>query len=460
MRSELARRRFLQSLSLGAAAPLLLPTLDRICMAADGELPPLRFLFVVEGNGLPPLQVVPKNMPFRQRQERNSFASWRIDDATLPIGMEPIDAYKDRLTIVQGLSGRMCSGGHSSDHGTLGAYHANQGRSIKGATVDGLLGQHFPSIFNNVVLGVSSRKKQIDFNLSASGPGKSIATIYDPIVAYQRLFGSVADGDGRNEFSARQNLLDHVRGKIKQVQSELGTLEKDKLDAYLHAVESMRRRSQRLLTAGDRLQEIIPHTDDKYTSSGAVDRLDAHFEMATTALIGGLTNCVTISSGVGMNNFQITFKGLGITKDKHVIGHSIGNKNENSEGQGWGESERIRAYHFGLIARTLDALSEVKEGNGTMADRTVVVYLSDAAELHHSRCFEWPMVVLGNANGRLKQGGLYVEYPDYGMTGHRTINCMFNTLLHVSGLFVDDFGQHDPMLQKAMHFGPLTEIMT
>ncbi len=34
-----------------------------------------------------------------------------------------------------------------------------------------------------------------------------------------------------------------------------------------------------------------------------------------------------------------------------------------------------------------------------MMDNTVILYLSDSAENHHSSCFDWPMVMIGNRAG-------------------------------------------------------------
>ena len=107
----------------------------------------------------------------------------------------------------------------------------------------------------------------------------------------------------------------------------------------------------------------------------------------------------------------------------------------------------------------MDALAKVPEGNGTMLDRIVIVYLSDGAETHHSRCFEWPMVVLGNAGGRFKPGGRYLEFPDYGVPGHRTMNTLFNTFLHAAEIPRDDFGSLDPNIDEAMHRGPLADLL-
>ncbi|GAG96604.1 unnamed protein product, partial [marine sediment metagenome] len=279
----------------------------------EGGMPPLRFLFVVEGNSLPPMQIHPEGIPFVPREKRIRFVDHSLANTTFPTALKPVEAYRDRLTIVQGLSGRMCSGGHSSDHGALGAYHANQGRNIQGPTIDGLLGQVNPGIFENVVLGISSSPdKAIDFNCSASAAGRSLATIMHPEIAYNRLFGSVAKGQARNSFTARRNLLQHMQQDIRRVRDELGAIEREKLDAYLSAFETLGTKSGRLIEVRKDLQRVAPRATDKYQSEVETDRLDAHFEMATAAMIGGLTQCATIASGVGFPHFSITFNGLGI----------------------------------------------------------------------------------------------------------------------------------------------------
>lgn len=451
------RRQFLRRLSLGASAPVLAPLLKQIALGAEGRTPPIRFLFVVEGNSLPPKQVHPVDLPFVERELRKRFLNQSLRARKLPPSLLPIQAWQDRLTVIQGLSGRMCSGGHSSDHGALGAYHANQGRNIQGPTIDGLLGKMHPGIFENIVLGISSSAdKAVDFNCSAAESGRSLATIMHPHIAYHRLFGSVAKGRARDSFNARRNLLHYMQQDIKRVRQEIGAVDREKLDAYLHAFESLGSKTQKLLAARAELQKVAPRPADKYESAVETDRLDAHFELATAALIGGLTNTATIASGVGFPNFSITFAGLGIDQAKHGIGHGLYNADDRSA---WEFSEKIRAFHFSLIARTMKALEKIPEGDGTMLDRTVIVYLSDGAETHHSRCFEWPFVVIGNAGGRLKSNGRYVQFPNYGRPGHQTINTLFNTLLHAAGTPRDDFGFLDPNLDEEMHRGPIQSLL-
>jgi hypothetical protein len=94
-----------------------------------------------------------------------------------------------------------------------------------------------------------------------------------------------------------------------------------------------------------------------------------------------------------------------------------------------------------------------------MLDNTVIVYLSDGAEGHHSRCWEWPMVVIGDMGGKLKTGR-YVDYPGYGRKGHRTTANMYLTLLHLAGAKRDNFGTPDPNLKDLDQTGPLGELLT
>jgi hypothetical protein len=451
------RRNVLKGFSLGAGTLLLQPFVERMARAADGELPPTRFLFVVEGNGLPPQQIHPEGLPWLKRESREKLAVHALGEAKLPPALAPIEPFRDRLAIIQGLSGRMCTGGHSSDHGALGAYYANTGRNIVGPTIDGLLGRTFPGIFSNVVLGIAADAEQsVIFNCSADAPGRSLPTICRPDIAYGRLFGSVAEGAAKAGFSARRNLLDYMQADVRRTRDRLGSVDREKFDALLGAYENLSQTSQRLVEVRDRLRTVAPPLTDKYSSAVETDRLDAHFELAAAAMIGGLTNVATIASGVGFTHFNILFEGLGIELQKHQIGHLLYNEDD---GTGWELSQKIRAFHFGLIARFMQKLQSVPEGDGTMLDNTVIVYLSDAAETHHSRCFEWPMVVLGGARGKLKTGGRYIVHPDYGKPNHRTINTVYNSLLHAAGVSRDDFGGPDPNLEEAHYRGPLAELL-
>lgn len=457
---SLSRRDVIKSFSVGAGSLVLAPVLRQIeAQAAASSKKLLRFVFVVEGNGLPWQQVIPATIKRGKNDRERQKQVVSLADHELPTALKPIDTWKDRLTVVTGLSGRVCGGGHSNNFGALGVYNCDGGVGnsgmAKAETIDVALGKRLGGIFPHVGLGMIEQEQSVVYNCSAWDKGKPMPTTCSPEVAYGNLFGSVAGGSAKQEFLARTNVLDFLLDDIKRLEKIVAGPERQKLEAHIASYEAMRDRQSRLNEIENTLREQGPVVSDKYKSAVETDRLDAQFDIGTAALIGGLTNCLTLASGVGDPYFGVKFTGLGINFGKHGIGHG-GSYN----GMTWDQmGTKIRGFHFELIARMMKKLQAVPEGNGTMLDSTVIVYLSDAAEGHHSRCWEWPMVVIGNAGGRLN-GGQYVEYPYWGLPGHREIGNLYATLLHLAGDQRDYFGARDPMLKdEAMGNGPLPELL-
>ena len=422
---------------------------------ADGQQPqPRRVVFVLEGNGLNPHQVMPEGLTRPRQNDRTELRNTSLADHNLPRALQPLQPFKNRMCIIQGLSGRVCGGGHSNNFGALGVYSGKAGPA--GETIDLALARRNPGIFPHIGLGISDKPEHsIIYNCSARGAGQAMPTQCRPDLAYNALFGSVAGGNARQQFNAQRNLLDFMANDVRRLENSLAGPEREQLQSYLQAYEAMGARQGRLLEIEDSLRRHAPQMNNKYTSETETDRLDAHFELASAALISGLTNNVTIASGVGDPYFSVKFRGLGIEIGKHGIGHG-GSYN----GQTWDQlSTTIRRFHMQLIARLATQLQAVREGNGTMLDNTLIVYMSDAAEGHHSRCWEWPFVLIGNLGGRLRTDGRYLEYPYYGRTNHRTIANLYTTFLHAAGDERDLFGTADPVLRDLDQNGPLQELL-
>ena len=466
-----SRRKFLSTSGATAGGLLLAPILSQIKAQAAGTKLPPRFVFLVEGNGLEPPHVTPigykrPNVQVGKPKVPNMQGVTEMVDESLvgkelPESLHPIQAWQDRLTVVNGLSGRIAGGGHSNDFGALGAYNCGSGVGnsgmAAGETIDVALGKKLGGIFPHFGLGISDRAEHdVIYNCSAWGKGQPTPTICQPMTAYGALFGSVAGGNSKAEFNAKTNLLDFLRSDVKRLHGQVSGAERDKLQAHLKGYEDMSNRQSRLGEIEGTLRRVAPEVTDKFKSEVESDRLDAQFDLAAAALIGGLTHSITIASGVGNPYFSVKFTGLGIDIGKHSIGHG-GSFKDMSPGQ---LKVKIHKFHFQLMADLMKKLEGVPEGDGTMLDNTVIVYLSDAAEAHHSRCGQWPFVLIPGKNTGLR-GGRYLDFPHYMQDGHREIGNLYTTLLHTVGERREYFGVRDAMLKGAARGdGPLEALLS
>ncbi|MEK0446005.1 MAG: hypothetical protein RLZZ399_1326 [Verrucomicrobiota bacterium] len=456
------RRSLLKNISLGAGSVLLSPVLGRLHAYADGRpVTAKRFVFVIESNGLPPDHIAPVGTHRRHRPQapmtgESPLIDLPLAEQTLPLPLQALEPFKSRMTLVNGLSSRICPGGHSSNFATLACRPVPTGSSnAVGETIDWALSRGLPATFPHVGLGIAmSPEKGIIYNCTASGVGQKQPTICKPDIAYANLFGSVAKGAAQEAFRAHTNLLDFMTEEVRRVERNLSGPEREQMGSYLGALETLHNRQSRIHEAKHILREKAPTFTNKYTSDVETDRLEAHFDLGAAALISGLTNVVTISSGVGDADIYMKFRGLGINVDKHQIGHGASYEGKNADEL----AMIIRHFHVAQVAGLIRKLESVPEGNGTMMDNTVVVYMSDGAEAHHSRCWEWPMVVIGNAGGRLR-AGRYLDYPGYGQRGHRTLANLYMTFLHAAGMPCERFGMPDPVLADFDQKGPLAELI-
>ena len=480
--NSLSRRHLLKRSALipaGASlSPLLAPFVQRAAAEADGLPAPQRVVFVIKSSGLTPAELVPKQMTdervsvgeanspgpnYRQALSLNqsdTLIDRPLTNLTLHNSMGSLEAWKDRLTIVQGLSGKMCRGGHSSWFGAMGCYRAggeHDSGKIQGPTIDGLLAKHMPGIFSH--LGLSTRGRLMGGTsiedgvvypgLSAFARNRQIPYQATPMTAYKELF-SVAATNNDDLINNRLDgtLLDFLVDDIRRLKTNLASREKEKLEVYLDGFETLRERRRRLKGVEAQVRRIAPEVSDIFTSTVETDRIAAHFKIATAALIAGLTNVVAIRPD-GLGTF---YSGLGVDKGVHGLGHGEGS-------DPIGHRRNIRTFHFEQIAMMAEKLAATPEGDGSMLDNTLIVYFSDAGEKHHASSTQWPFVTLGGLGGRFKSSGRYLQFPHYQNDGHRTIANFHVTLANAVGLNIETLGQLDMNLDESIQRGPLPELL-
>lgn len=461
------RRQFLKTTSLASSSLLLQPMLQRFKLEAAGiqrSKMPQRFVFVMKSSGIIPERLEPPTLK-AAIDDKSSMVNESLVGHELPATLKPLEPFKDQVSIIQGLSGKMCRPGHSSWFGAMGVYKTggehNSGVLLR-ATADAELARLFPSPFQHVGLALRGKvmSKEIEGTLypgiTAVAPGRELPFQASPDVAYQQLFGSVLSADKRAQmqYDLKSNLLDFMVRDIGNLNQTLPGNEREKMGHYLNAFEELKLRRQQLASMSDQIRDSAPEYSDRFSAKQNTIRQQAHIDLTAAALISGITNVVTLR----LDNISTSYAQLGLSeKTVHGIGHK-----ETCNGKTPEEArDIIRLHHMELLADLAAQLKSVPEADGTLLDNTSIIYLSDSGNEHHGNLNEWPYVVVGGNGGRLNIAGRYIQYPSYGNDGHRTIGNWWTTWLNAFGNPIEHYGNLDLTLQKngMPQTGPLQQLL-
>lgn len=425
-----------------------------------GNKAPTRFIFIHKGNGLLPDTLVPPSFDadLKSKEKAKEAYSVDLDGHTLPGWMEPLAGHAQNMTILQGLSGKMCTTGHHTWCSSLGAFKANERlSSIKWATVDFELAKMFPSPFEHIELacfpggGGNSRGNinGIEKGFSARGPQQPNYAFGSPAVAMQELFKSVSEDEAAQVlYKLDRQMLQFVAGNESGIASELQGVEQAKVGNYAESVEAIRERNRKVEAMADQIRKAMPDLEKNYYAEdvSTTDRQKGFVEILLSTLTSGMTNVIAFTA----DELGTAYTGLPKIENERVNLHDVGH------GKGFGNMEAldirdsVRNQHAKLIDTIVSRLKATPEitGKGNMFDNTVLFYFPDNGETHHSKGSEWPFVVMAGDNTKLNMGRRYIRLPKYGQQGHKTLGNMWTTVLNAYGNPIEHYGAPDSGLDK------------
>jgi hypothetical protein len=429
----------LRTMAAGIGTAAAAPIVPGFAKSTAQAGKPKRIIFFLQNQGFDPYTAIPKGL-----KEDAALDSFKLEDPVKDL--EPI---KDRLHIINGLHGQHTSPSHSAFFGALGGYRGGIGSPPRGATIDHVLSRNLPeTILPHLCIGMDSlpnmRSRPTLATLSATGPGKPIFMHSNPQDLYQSLFGSISTGEVRERYEARSNVLNSVERIALQGSRTLPSEEKERYSSYTDGFRDMNGLRSRLAGISDHLKKFAPVYGEKFTNPEfETDWHDSLLDLGISALKSGITNTLTIGSGRG--EIFGAWKGLGVDKQGHNLGHMPQPNNEI-----W---VKIRQYNCRMLIKMVKELESMPEGDGTMMDNTLIVYTSNNADKQHTSGANWPFILIGNPGGPLKTGR-------FTQMAKRPINDLYATLLHAVGAPVDRFNM-EKSLAPTYHSkaGPIENLL-
>ncbi|MFK7741669.1 MAG: DUF1552 domain-containing protein [Planctomycetota bacterium] len=472
------RRDFLRSSLFGAGAMACLRGLDArsgLLLPRWGQpqptsppAAPMRFIFMHRGNGLWPKVMVPPSFSaeLQAKEKRKQAFEVDLDGHELPEWLSPLAAHVNDLTLLQGLSGKMCTTGHHSWCSALGAFKANERvGSIRWATVDFELAKLFPSPAEHIEVacfptGGGNARGSLDgiaTGFSARAAQQPNYAFGSPRVALDELFKSVAaDADQRTRYELERQLLAFAaknEGRLLgehavpgRTSGELSQRERRKVQGYADSIQAIRERNRKIDGMAERIRKHVPVLDQNVLGGEmtTLDRQVGHTEILLGALISGLTNVVAFT----VDELGHPYTGIPGIEGEKVNMHDVGHGKSFGGVEAGEIRSRARTHHMTLIDRIVTRLKSVPEAGGTMFDNTLLCYFPDSGETHHSHGTEFPFVVLAGDNAKLSLGRRYIRLPKYGADGHKTLGNLWTTLLNAHGNPIAHYGALDTGLDK------------
>jgi hypothetical protein len=382
-------------------------------------------------------------------------------DFELHGSLEPLQRHKDRLLFLKGLDMDSVQAGPGGPHqqgmgGVLTGRPLQEGEMVgndgslagwgSGISIDQAVAEQVgrSTPFKSLQLGVRGDAhggSRVRTRLSYAGPGEPLAPQNNPRKVFEQLFSDLETDSGAHDEIQRKraSVLDTVKSQFDRLEQKVGPRDREKLQRHLAKVRDLERRLQQ--TGGGEKCQVAerPADRDPDNESTMPEIARAQLDLAVMALSCDLTRVVNLQISNSVNH--IRYPWLDSMGDGHALSHA-GPSNTDAKRQ-WKKRDKWHAEQFAYL---LDELDDIPEGDGTMLDNTLLLWVQEISKGNTHSHEDMPFVLAGNVADQFRTGR-FVEYEDA-----KYHNDLLATIGKAFGLESDTFGD------KRFSNGPLSSL--
>ena len=403
-----SRRTFLRAAGVG----LSLPVLESVGPASSKPAPK-RMIAINQDLGFIPKLFFP----------RNSGRSYSLSPY-----LEKIAAHREQFTVFSGLSHIGVDGGHRADKTFLtGATHPGRAGFRNSISLDQVMANELgpQTRFRSLSLGINDSR-----SLSYTQAGVEIPTIQSAADLYKKIF---LRGDRKAmeaqlvRLQRKSSILDVVMGQSADLRRRLNASDRDRIDQYQTAVRSL---EQRLTEAQawesrprPKVDEAVPeYPKDKKQFFEMVRMMN---DMSLLAFQTDCTRVITLFLG-GVRTPGVNLENGRTIGGYHNISHH--GKDENKLKQ----LAEIELGQLELLGELLQNLKDVKEPDGTLLDRTMVLYGCHMGDANIHNNTNLPVILAG---GGFRHG----QHLAFNQHNNSPLANLYLSMLHNMGLETERF---------------------
>lgn len=388
----------------GVAVAVPLPRLcgmlnDNGTAYAQGGNLPVRFGTWFFGNGIIPERWVPRSTGVGDQ--------WQLSEQ-----LAPLLAVKSHLNVLSGFSIKIAnSAPHASMPCAALTGAQTQGGSVRLPSIDQLIaaktgvGSAFPT---GLHVGISDRSgaTQLGLNISYREMNAPNPPEFSPAALFQQLLGFVNQGGEPRpvdpELLRRSAVLDAVAEDAQSLKARLGMEDQARLENHLEGIGQLQ---------GQIAKQAMPITtgplvdpDDEYPGrgkDGSVSRArgQAFADLLIFAMASDLTRVFSYMFTCPASHDNYADCGLEPTTFHEDYGHRLSPKGVAHATKGFNTGVKYAMSNF---ADLLGRMKDTPDGAGNLLDNSAVYATSCVAESPTHGGTDYPLLVAGNAGGKLK----------------------------------------------------------
>ncbi|MES2572475.1 MAG: DUF1552 domain-containing protein [Verrucomicrobiota bacterium] len=282
-------------------------------------------------------------------------------------------------------------------------------------------------------------------HISWNTPTTPLSKEINPKLAFDRLFRpKMVPGDRAAAATRDRSVLDLVSEEAKSLQRKLSAADREKLSEYLESVRSVERRiewdasRQKSTVLSDplALREIegLGKRVDAYSDPARVserrgdpgEHVDLMLDLVALAFWTDATRIATFMFGNAVSSRSFAFLGDGIG------GHHQTSHHENHADK-LAQYQRINTWHLEKYAYLLGKLKSIREGDGTLLDRSMILFGAGMRDGNAHNPHNLPILLAGRAGGTLATGR-HLSYAK-----NTPLSALYRSMLTRMGTPVDHF---------------------
>ena len=403
------RRRFLKGVGVSLALPMLETFRVPSLLAATAPTQVKRLVCIGTYLGFHQDHFFPK-------RTGKSFEMPRV--------LEPLNDFRDKLSIFSGLD-------HRGRNGHEGWKAWMTGSASGSVSMDQLVADHVGNHTRYASMQLTCGSEIGGAQMSFTKEGVALPMIGRPSVFYQTLFRSDSDRS-RIEYVLKGNasILDDVLEEAKSIQRRVSRSDQKKLDEYLSSLRDVEKKLQKQEAW---LEKPYPTTDyplpafDPVSPEQALQCETIMYDLMALGLTTDSTRVMTFMIPGRTQVFEI--EGERLSTGYHALSHH-GNQPEKIA-----EYSRIGREHvksFAKFVRTIESYRDAEDNS--LLDSTAIVYGSGMGDSNTHDNTNLPALVAG---GGLNHGNHWAH--DRNSANPRLLGDLYISVMQQLGMDVDQF---------------------